>query len=87
MLGVTPLGTPCPPPAPADQPKEACDLALDETFTAKERPTRGEVGPERWAQGAFGQHGFDDMNGQHASQRPDGQDQLRERLDLVNRTE
>jgi hypothetical protein len=81
------LGTPSPPSAPADRSKEACDLALHEALTAQERSTRGAAGPKRWAQGAFSQHGFDDMDSQDTRQGPNGQNQRGKGLSLLNRVE
>ncbi len=71
-LSATALGTPSYPPALTDRAKEARHLALHEAFTAQVRSTHGAAGPKRWAQGALGQHGFEDVKSQDASQWPNG---------------
>jgi hypothetical protein len=67
-------GAPSDPAPPLDWPKEAGYLALRKAFTAQARPTLRAAGPERRVLGAFGQHGFDEVDGEHTSHLPRRQD-------------
>jgi len=71
---LTPVGTPSDPSPPLDWPKEAGDLAFRKAFTAQARPTLRAAGPGERTAGAFGQDGFDEVNGEHAGHLPRRQD-------------
>src|SRR5439155_12198472 len=61
---LTPVGTPSDPSPPLDGPKEAGDLALCKAFTAQARPTLRAAGPSCRVLAPFGQHGFDEVDGE-----------------------
>src|SRR5215471_9142555 len=63
---LTPVGPPSDPSPPLDGPKEAGDLALGKAFTAQARPTLRAAGPSCRVLAAFGSHGFDEVDGEHA---------------------
>jgi hypothetical protein len=68
------VGAPSNAAPPLDGPKEACHLALRKAFTAQARPTPRAAGPERRVLGTFGQHGFDEADGERTGHLPRRQD-------------
>jgi hypothetical protein len=72
---LTPVGTPSDPSPPLDWPKEAGDLALCKAFTAQARTTLRAAGPSCRVLAPFGQHGFDEVDGEHAGHLPRCQDE------------
>ena len=71
---LTPMGTPSDPSPPLDWPKEAGNLALCKAFTAQACPTLRAAGPVCWVLAPFSQHGFDEVDGEHAGHLPRCQD-------------
>jgi hypothetical protein len=81
------MGAPSDPAPPLDWPKEACYLALRKAFTAHARPTLRAAGPERRVLGTFGQHGFDEVDGEHAGHLPCRQDYRGKGVGVVDRAQ
>ena len=82
-----PLGTPSDASSPSERSEQAGELTLGKAFAAPRGPTGRARGPGYRSLGTFGQPIFGDVSGQDTSERPYGQDQLRERLGLFDRHE
>jgi hypothetical protein len=83
----TALGTSSDTASPADRSAQAPELALGKTFTAQRDPAGRTGRPSARSLGTCGQHIFDNMESQHACERPHGQDELCQRLGFFKRTE
>src|SRR5439155_22534756 len=60
------VGTAATPPTPPDRPKEARALACGQALTPQEDPALWAARPGGRTAGAFGQYGFDTVDGEHA---------------------
>src|SRR5438128_3426676 len=64
------VGTAATPPTPPDRPKEARALACGQALTPQEDPALWAARPGGRTAGAFGQYGFDPVDGEHAGHLP-----------------
>jgi hypothetical protein len=75
---LAPVGAPSDPSPPPNRSKQAYDLARRKALTSQEDPALRAAGPGERTAGAFGQDGFDEVNGEHAGHLPRRQDQCGE---------
>jgi hypothetical protein len=69
--------------SPSERSEQAHELALGKTHTAQGGFTARAGGPGARLLSTFGKHIYDDMEGQDTRQRPHGENQRRERLNLM----
>jgi hypothetical protein len=80
----TTLGTAANPTAPPERSKQARHLARGKALTTQRSPAPGAGGPGEWPTRSFGQHGFDEVDGEHTGHLPRRQDQGGEGLSVFD---
>jgi len=83
----TALGTAADPSSPPERSEQACDLARGTALTPQGDPTPRAGGPSGRTAGSFDQHGFDEVDGQHAGHLPRRQDQVGEGVGVFDRAQ
>ena len=68
-------GTAADPSSPLDRSTQAGDLARGKALPPQRGPACRARAPGAWTTGAFGPHGFDQVDREHAGHLPRGQDQ------------